>query len=150
MKKATTLIFSIFLNYAISYCQHNFASDSLEVLKTERQIVDAVIRTDTLTAASLLSEKYTYTLPDGKIISKRQYLSDIALWWRPISIEHSNQSVSIYNTTAVVLGKAKYIWRNKKGELEEANEQYTDTYLKVRSKWIRISSHASCLSGRCT
>jgi hypothetical protein len=121
-----------------------------DILTIERKIVDAVIKTDTATVSQLLAKDYTYTLPDGKIISKKQYLSDIALWWRPVSIDHSDQKVSLYNGTVVVLGKAKYRWRNKTGEIEEANEQYTDTYVKIEKRWTRVSSHASCLSGRCT
>jgi Domain of unknown function (DUF4440) len=133
-----------------AHSQNKSPQSSAGILETERKIVDAVIKTDTLTVSSLLSTGYTYTLPDGKIISKKQYLNDIAIWWRPISIDHSDQKVSIYKKTAIVIGKATYKWKNKNGEIEEANEQYTDTYIKRGKKWIRISSHASCLSGRCT
>ncbi|MBC8112686.1 MAG: hypothetical protein H7Y04_16680 [Verrucomicrobia bacterium] len=120
------------------------------ILQTEKKIAAAVIETDTLVVSSYLSTAYTYTLPDGKIISKKQYISDIAKWWRPLTIDHTHQKVAIYQKTAIVSGKAKYRWKNKNGEIEEAIEQYTDTYIKVKNKWIRVSSHASCLSGRCT
>jgi hypothetical protein len=150
MKKSILVFMMIIVNIDMVYSQNNYAKDSTQIIKTEQKIVSAVIATDTLTVDLLLSTNYTYTLPDGNIISKKQYLSDIAKWWRPLSIDHSEHRVNIYGKTAIVLGKAKYKWKNKKGEIEEANEQYTDTYIKIKKKWIRISSHASCLSGRCT
>ena len=140
----------IMLTVVSSFSQDRKSELTTHILTTERKIVDAVIKTDTVTVSQLLSKDYTYTLPDGKIISKKQYLSDIALWWRPVSIDHSDQKISMYNGTAIVLGKAKYRWKNKNGEIEEANEQYTDTYVKINKRWTRVSSHASCLSGRCT
>jgi hypothetical protein len=138
------------LSVQICSAQDKFSTTEKLLLQTERQIVDAVIKTDTTIVSSLLSASYTYTLPDGKIITRKQYLSDIALWWRPVNIEHSDQKVTIYGKAAVVIGKAKYRWKNKKEEIEEAIEQYTDTYVKIKKQWIRVSSHASCLSGRCT
>lgn len=144
------LALAVLLTATVACSQDKSAQSSTDILETERRIADAVIKTDTMTVSSLLSTGYTYTLPDGKVISKKQYLSDIALWWRPISIDYSDQKASIYKGTAIVLGKAKYRWKNKSGEIEEANEQYTDTYIKIGKKWIRVSSHASCLSGRCT
>jgi hypothetical protein len=148
MKTILTII--ILLTVASAFSQDKKSELTNDILTTERKIVDAVIKTDTVTVSQLLAKDYTYTLPDGKIISKKQYLSDIALWWRPVSIDHSDQKVSTYNGTVIVLGKAKYRWRNKNGEIEEANEQYTDTYVKIKKRWTRVSSHASCLSGRCT
>jgi hypothetical protein len=149
--KKTIITAIIFLQtLGICYSQNNNAKIKNSILQTERKIVDAVIKTDTLAVSSYLSTDYTYTLPDGKIISKKQYISDIANWWRPLTIDHTDQKVTVYKTTAIIIGKAKYRWKNKNGEVEEAVEQYTDTYIKLKNKWIRVSSHASCLSGRCT
>lgn len=150
MNKKSILILLLWVLATISYGQTQTDRSLNEVLQTETKLVQAVLRTDTITVSSLLSANYAYTLPDGKIITKKQYLSDIAVWWRPISIEHSEQQVFLYKDTSVVLGRARYRWKNKKGETEEAQEQYTDTYIKIDNKWMRVSSHASCLSGRCT
>jgi hypothetical protein len=150
LKFFLTIVFAFLMNLHVSYSQENFSSAAKAILQTEKQIVEAVIKTDTLTVSSLLATGYTYTLPDGKIITKKQFISDIAIWWRPLSIDHSEQKVVVYDKAAIVTGKAKYRWKNKKEEVEEAIEQYTDTYIKLKGRWVRVSSHASCLSGRCT
>lgn len=147
---APTLLLLFLLSFLTSYAQDKPRTQEQLVLTTERNIVEAVIRTDTTAVSSRLASGYTYTLPDGKIITKKHYLADIAQWWRPLSIDHSDQIVTLYGQTAIVVGKAKYRWKNKKGEVEEAIEQYTDTYIRLKTNWVRVSSHASCLSGRCT
>lgn len=150
LTKTLSMVLFLLLIFQVCVAQDNFSATQKRILQTEKQMIDAVIKTDTAKVSSLLAVGYTYTLPDGKIISKQQYISDISIWWRPVSIDHSEQKITIYNKTAVVIGKAKYRWKNKRGEVEEAIEQYTDTYAELNKKWIRVSSHASCLFGRCT
>lgn len=152
MTLKTAIITAIIFMQTLGLCysQDNYLTTKDIILLTEKRIVEAVIKTDTLVVSSYLSTDYTYTLPNGKIISKNHYISDIANWWRPLTIDHTDQKVTIYQKTAIVIGKAKYCWKNKDGEVEEAVEQYSDTYIKLKNKWIRVSSHASCLSGRCT
>jgi hypothetical protein len=148
--KTTIITTIVFLQtLGLCYSQNKYSTTKNIILQTERKIVDAVIKTDTVEVSSYLSTDYTYTLPNGKIISKNQYISDIANWWRPLTIDLTDQKVTIYQKTAIIIGKAKYRWKNKNGEVEEAVEQYTDTYIRLKDKWVRVCSHASCLSGRC-
>jgi hypothetical protein len=128
-------------------------SDVAAVLAVEARLAHAVLGNAVATVDSLLSADYTYTLPDGKIIPKARYLSDLRDWWRPLAVEHRGQQVRVYADArvAIITGQARYRWQSTGRPVEEALEQYTDTYIRgVDGVWRRAASHASCLSGRCT
>lgn len=140
------LSFFIVLYLCFATAQNNES----DVLATEARIVNAVLASDTTALGELLLSDYSYTLPDGKIIDKAQFMHDVATWWEPVSVVHRAQKVRLHGNTALVVGIARYQWKNKAGVLEAAEEQYTDTYVAINGKWRRAASHASCLSGRCT
>ncbi|MBX9784205.1 MAG: hypothetical protein K2X48_13025 [Chitinophagaceae bacterium] len=127
MRKLFTVALFVLCFGQYAYSQQS--KEAAEILNTEKKIANAVIKTDTLIVSSLLSPQYTCTLPDGKMITKQRFIKDIAEWWRPVSIEHAEQKVFLYKETAIVPGKATYRWKNKDGVIEEAVEQYTDTYI---------------------
>ncbi len=143
-------IYLLFAGWLFCHTGAHSQTADRSVLRAEQDIIEAVLRSDTATLGTLLSANYTYTLPDGKIITRARFMADVATWWEPVSIVHQSQSVQHYDGVAVVIGKAIYRWKNKAGVIEAAEEQYTDTYIMRAEKWVRVASHASCLSGRCT
>jgi hypothetical protein len=120
-----------------------------DVLATEKRIADAQVSNDVGTARQSLAEGYTFTLPDGKIVTREQFLSDMQTWWRPLAVQNSEQGVRIFGNSAIVSDRAYYRWQGKE-KIEDATERYTDTYVYAAGQWQRASSHASCLAGRCT
>jgi hypothetical protein len=122
---------------------------SADVLATEAAIAESQVSNDLIGIERLLAPGYTFTIPDGKIVSREQFIDDMRKWWKPIAVENSEQQVRCTKSAAIVIGKALYRWKGKT-EIEEAREQYTDTYLYENGRWRRASSHSSCLSGRCT
>jgi hypothetical protein len=120
-----------------------------EVLLTEKAIAGAQINNDTAAMERLLARDYTFTIPDGTVITRERFLSDMKTWWHPELVENTDQSVRQVGEVVIVLGKARYRWKGKNG-VEEAREQYTDTYVRIHGVWKRASSHSSCLAGRCS
>ncbi|MBY0520805.1 MAG: nuclear transport factor 2 family protein [Sphingomonas sp.] len=126
------------------------ASLDAEVLAAERAISQAQVKNDIATIEASLAPGYTATLPDGRIVTRDRFLADLRSWWRPLAIENSDQQVRVIGPVAIINGKALYRWQAKGKPVEEAREQYTDTYAFNDGRWQRVASHASCLSGRCT
>lgn len=125
-------------------------SPDVEVLAAERAISQAQVQNDIATIEASLAPGYTWTLPDGRIVTRDRFLADLRSWWRPLAVENSDQQVRVIGTVAIINGKALYRWQSKGKPVEEAREQYTDTYVLNGGRWLRVASHASCLSGRCT
>ncbi len=123
---------------------------STDVLAVERAIAQAQVKNDTATIEASLAPGYTFTLPDGKIVTRERFLADMRAWWRPLAVENSDQQVRVIGSVAIINGKALYRWQSEGKPVEEAREQYTDTYTLNDGRWQRMASHSSCLSGRCT
>lgn len=126
------------------------ANPNTEVLAVERAISQAQVKNDIATIESSLAPGYTFTLPDGKIVTRDRFLADMRAWWRPLAVENSEQQVRVIGSVAIINGKALYRWQSEGKPVEEAREQYTDTYALNNGRWQRMASHSSCLSGRCT
>lgn len=126
------------------------AGPNAEVLAVERAISQAQVKGDFATIEASLAPGYTFTLPDGKIVTRDRFLADMRAWWRPLAVENSEQQVRVISSVAIINGKALYHWQAKGKPVEEAREQYTDTYAFNDGRWQRVASHSSCLSGRCT
>lgn len=119
------------------------------VLAAEKSIAAAQVANDLTAIEKLLAPGYTFTIPDGKIVSRAQFLEDMRKWWRPLAVQNTEQSVRCSGEVVTVIGRALYRWKGKDAE-EMAREQYTDTYAKIDGTWQRVSSHSSCLEGRCS
>ncbi|MBY0283593.1 MAG: nuclear transport factor 2 family protein [Sphingomonas sp.] len=126
------------------------ASPGADVLAVERAIAQAQVKNDIATIEASLAPGYTFTLPDGKIVTRDRFVADMRTWWRPLAVENSEQQVRVIGSVAIINGKALYRWQAKGKPVEEAREQYTDTYALSDGRWQRVASHSSCLSGRCT
>jgi Domain of unknown function (DUF4440) len=116
------------------------------VLAVEARLAQAVLGNAVATVDSLLSADDTYTLPDGKIIPKARYLSDLREWWRPLAVEHRGQAVRVYADArvAIITGQARYRWQSTGRPVEEALEQYTDTYIRgADGMWRRAADRSS-------
>jgi uncharacterized protein (TIGR02246 family) len=133
--------------------QPGFAMDTGEaaVLAAERGLAEAQMRNDFAAVNQLLTPDYTFTIPNGVIVSKARFLQDMSKFWKPTLVENDKQTVRLYGgTTAIVSGEARYRWVNDKKVEEEARERYTDTYVLKDGRWQRAASHSSCLAGRCS
>ncbi len=151
MKKYAAIIISFSLMLPpIAYAQPNTCKKSIaEVLSVEKSIATALVANDVAAIDKLLAPDYTFTIANGMVISRAQTLSDMQQWWKPISVVYSEQSGRCNANVVTVLGKTHYEWREQDKVLT-ATEKYTDTYVKLSGKWQRISSHASCLAGKCS
>jgi ketosteroid isomerase-like protein len=118
-------------------------SQSIEkqLLETEKQLAKAIVDGDTTAVASLVADEYTFTVPEGSDISKKQFLLDMKKFWHPFSQIHSQQKVKVNGKTAVVSGLVEFKWGDK-NNFDQAAERYTDTYVLQKGKWRKYASHA--------
>jgi len=125
------------------------AKNGQEVLAIEKIMSDAQLKSDTKTVEKFLVPEYTFTIPNGKVITQAKLLEDMKASWKPLFIEHSEQTIQCNGPVITLRGKGLYRWQGKEG-IEFAREQYTSTYVKIEGSWKKVSSHASCLEGRCS
>jgi hypothetical protein len=68
-----TIIILIFANLAFSQ-NNNMLTD---ILQRENILQKALVANDTITVSTILSDDYTFTVPEGSNISKKQFLKDM-------------------------------------------------------------------------
>jgi ketosteroid isomerase-like protein len=139
MQKTTLTIISLF--FAVTtFCQKvNLVTD---ILQKENILQKAIVASDTFTVSTILADDYTFTVPEGINISKKQFLQDMTTFWKPTSIIRSEQKVRISGSTAIVVGLSEYRW-NANNQLMTAYERYTDIWTLHKKKWRLSAAHGS-------
>jgi hypothetical protein len=132
------LIFFIALMIAVpSFARGQAANDEgkKELLKTEREFTQAVVRNDLAAIERLVSGDWTIVDADGNVITKERFVGIIksgALTHE--SIELSDQDVRLYGDAAVVTGfavsKGKFM-----GQEFSAYERSTDFFVRKDGHW---------------
>ena len=117
--------------------------DTAEVLQAEQQRLSAQMKNDLDTMAQLLDDELIYIRNSAVVDSKASYLDSMRKGDTVYEfIEHSNDSVRIYDCMAILTGQGKYdvrigqkplklilryhsIWHKKKGQLRMVSWQAT-------------------------
>jgi uncharacterized protein (TIGR02246 family) len=93
--------------------------------------------------APLLAENFVTTSSDGKFASKAEMLA-IVKATKYSSAEYSDVKVSVFGDTAIATGIEKLKGTDSSGKPLDANERWTDTWVKMPSgKWQCVASHQS-------
>jgi uncharacterized protein (TIGR02246 family) len=93
--------------------------------------------------APLLAENFVTTSSDGKFASKAEMLA-IVKATKYSSAEYSDVKVSVFGDTAIATGIEKLKGSDSSGKPLDANERWTDTWVKMPSgKWQCVASHQS-------
>ena len=90
-----------------------------------------------------MADKFVSTGSDGKVASKSE-MRATAKATKYDSVENSDVKVTVFGDTAIVTGGFTGKFTDPSGKLVDANERWTDTWVKMPSgKWQCVASHVS-------
>lgn len=124
-----------------------------DLLKIEREWLDAYVRRDVAAMDRIEADDFTITFPDGKMRTKADELANLkqpAPAGPSPMLMTADTKVRIYGDTAVLTGKfiqkGTYAEGPKKGEAYNIQQRYTDTYVKRNGRWQVVASHLSAIA----
>jgi ketosteroid isomerase-like protein len=119
-----------------------------ELLKLQREWLDAYQRHDAAALEQIEADNFTLTEADGKVTTKAEDVASIKNAKTPQpddSFDVEDVKVRLYGDTAVLIGRVILKYRNK-GQMVVERYRYTDTYLKRRKRWQVIASQLTRIS----
>ena len=114
--------------------QGNSAAEQ-EVLKVEKERLQAFQRADAATLESIFAPEFTFVSANGEYHTLAELLSDVRTGrLKYTSLQHSDVKVRVYGDTAVLTGRSgsKYVQDGKPGG---APRSYLNVYIKRDGKW---------------
>lgn len=141
MQKATLILLSVLVFVTISFGQKK--SEQQTLMDIEEATVDGVTSGKIDSIAKYYSPNYKITTPEGLVLTLKE-LTDF-LKSGDLKLENSVNSemkVEIYGTTAIV----RYQSADKgtfKGNPITSKNQWTDIFIKIKGKWMLVSSHGT-------
>lgn len=147
MKVASIL--TILLTAAISILAQTPGSNAKkmhfeqEILKTERDLTDAILKRDSKTAEKLVADGFVQVVPGG-IGSKATLLNYLRTQPADPTLTLTSEGVEVHITgdTAIVIGKRIEKRRSPDNNREgTAYARYTRTFIKSRNSWQLLSEH---------
>jgi len=116
-----------------------------QLLATEREWDDAVVKRDAKALDRLLADDFRLIWIDGSVSNKAELIAGVTnrkAAIDPFSTE--DVEVRIYGDTAILTGRFKQTARV--GTRSETNSfRYTDVYVRRKGQWRAVSAHASLL-----
>jgi ketosteroid isomerase-like protein len=121
------------------------AQDTAEQLRNiERERLRSLVNADVETALRLHADDFELINPNGGVLSKEQYLRDIAsgdldyLAWEPGEIR-----VRLYGDSAVIRYQAHLKVSVKRSPARDVTFLHTDLYERRKGQWQVVWSHAT-------
>ena len=119
--------------------QHRRAAAA--VLRLERKTMDAIRAKDAKALGDILTDDFVYRTPEAEV-SREDFLKNVAsLPGHIISVEGTNQRVSVYGETAVLTGVQKAVVRADDGVEHAGTTAFTDIFVKRRGRWRLALAH---------
>ena len=95
--------------------------------------------------APLLADNWVFTSSGGKVSNKAEGLAELKTL-KYVNPELVDAKVIVHGNTAVAIGIFRSKMTDAAGKTSEANERYTDTWMKMPDgKWQCIASHNSAI-----
>lgn len=113
-----------------------------ELLRLQREWLDAYQKHDAAALERIEAEDFTLTEGDGKVTTKAEDVASLRNAKPPQpddAFDVEDVQVRLYGDTAVLIGRVIIKYRNK-GQMVAEQYRYTDTYLKRRGKWQVVAS----------
>jgi uncharacterized protein (TIGR02246 family) len=145
MKRSLTLcLVGLLLSASAAQSQaHQSGGTEKAVAALEEQWLKSQKTNNPDLVAPLLAENFVTTSSDGKFASKAEMLA-IVKATKYSSAEYSDVKVSVFGDTAIATGIEKLKGTDSSGKPLDANERWTDTWVKMPSgKWQCVASHQS-------
>jgi ketosteroid isomerase-like protein len=112
------------------------------VLRLEREIMNHIRDKDAEALGHVLTDDFVYRTPEAEI-SRADFLKNItAIPGRILSVEGTNQRVSVYGETAVMTGVQKAVVRTDGGVEHTGTTAFTDIFVKRRGRWKLALAYA--------
>jgi len=133
----------LFTASALAQSSPKADSQADTLLALERMWNQAQLSRDVAAIRGMIGDTFVDTEWDGMVSHRGQFLADIAdPEFRPSVLTNSDMKVSLYGTSAVVIG-AYYSKGTSHGRPYEHSGRFTDTWILVGGKWQCVASHTS-------
>jgi len=113
----------------------------------EKRTAEALLSADTSMLDKLWVDDFTYTAPNGTMLTKAAYLSKL----RTHELEYETLApvriaVRLYGETALVSGNAIVKGRAGDQAISSGIESYLTVYMKRDGSWRQVATHAARLT----
>lgn len=155
----TMMILAIAMSFALGQSQSRslilntpVAADSKSTEETqaeqalrqiENEILTALLKSDTSALNRLWADEYSFTAPDGRVVTKENYIALIesgSLKYEVIKLE--DLKVRVYGDTALAAGRITV-----KGivgtHIIDGQDRYLTVYVKRQGRWQQVATHSS-------
>jgi len=133
--------------FSITVGQTRNLKDETELLRLQREWLDAYQKHDADAIERIEADDFTLTEGDGKVTTKAEDVASIRNAKPPQpddSFDVEDVKVRLYGDTAILMGRVILKYRNK-GQMVVERYRYTDTYLKRRGRWQVVASQLTRL-----
>jgi ketosteroid isomerase-like protein len=119
-----------------------------EVLEASEALDRAMVGENMSAMAALLSDQLEYTNQFGEILSKAQWLDNIASEkLKHVSFDHKVASLHLYGDAAVLTGISHTVFEYK-GAVSTTPRRFTRFFVKQDGKWLLAGQHVSAIAER--
>lgn len=101
--------------------------------------INSVQHGDVVRFGEILAEDFLCSNPDGSLVDKSGFLSQIA---RPVTIRGltaQDVKVRILGGVAIIHARTSYVT----AEGEQRNGRYTDVWARRNGRWLAVSAHVT-------
>ena len=121
------------------------ASAEKAVAELEQQWLKSQQKNNVDLLEPLLADGFTSTSSEGKVADRAQSIAE-AKATKFTSVDYTDLKVMAYGDTAIAIGGFKSKGTDASGKPFDANERFTDTWLKMPDgKWRCVASHLSSI-----
>jgi len=121
-----------------------------ELLRAAAAVDAAQLNSDVPSFGRLHSADWSLTHAAGQVADKAKFMADMASFWKPTKVTHSDRAITLMANGAILSGIVDWEWRDRAQKVQRARERYTDIYVRRYGQWLRARSHFSCVSGACS
>lgn len=112
-----------------------------EVLRLEREMMDAIRDRNMKALEPILSEDFVYRSPEGEV-GRADFLKNInAIPGRILSVEGKDLRVRLFGETAVLTGVQLSVVRTDDGKELESLVAFTDIFVRRNRRWRLAFAH---------
>jgi Domain of unknown function (DUF4440) len=118
------------------------------IVQLEQILLDSQLKGTIADIEKYYADGYIFTAPDALLITKNDFLS--AFKTGTLKVESSTNSamkVTVYGDTAIARFKStdKGIFN---GQNISGTYQWTDVFVKMKGKWVLVSTHGTPINGK--
>lgn len=126
--------------------QANLGQAEAEVMKLERQWLDAYEQNDAEAMNRIVADDFTITFPNGAMQTKPQLMSMVKAPRRASQPQMRFYTEDVrsraYGETVILIGKVITAYE-RDGKTVKEQSRYTDTYVRRNGRWQVVASHLS-------